>query len=203
MSYSRCTAQALLRNITDINSLVTYCTAEESSKLSQAGTIAGVRKSNYKKQKSTAQASTSARGCWHCGATHSGYSPSIRANECKAYKADCGNCGKTGHFAKFCKQEKQSSKPTAKIAEVAKDEPQEGISASNNALEFSFFAIEVENRFDVLANGGGEDTWAQPQHIQRSAHRDKGWRSSPAPRRGRRRPRPAILPPTAPPSLDC
>ena len=26
---SRCTAQALLRNITDINSLVTYCTAEE------------------------------------------------------------------------------------------------------------------------------------------------------------------------------
>ena len=46
---SRCTAQALLRNITDINSLVTFCTAEESSKLSQAGTIAGVKKSNYKK----------------------------------------------------------------------------------------------------------------------------------------------------------
>ena len=46
---SRCTAQALLGLITDINTLVAYCTAEESSKLSQAGTVASVRKSTYKK----------------------------------------------------------------------------------------------------------------------------------------------------------
>merc|ERR1712240_353401 len=52
---SRCTAQALLGHITDINTLVAYCTAEESSKVSQAGQVAAIRRSNYRKQKAGGQ----------------------------------------------------------------------------------------------------------------------------------------------------
>ena len=43
-----CTSQALLKQITDINTLVNFCTAEESSKLGVAATVAGLRKSGYK-----------------------------------------------------------------------------------------------------------------------------------------------------------
>ena len=41
---SRCTARALLKQITDIGTLVAYCTAEESSKVGAAGSVLGLRK---------------------------------------------------------------------------------------------------------------------------------------------------------------
>ena len=56
-----CITQALLGHITDIATLVAYSTAEESNKLSQAGTITSLQKSNYSKQKSAMQTS-SAKG---------------------------------------------------------------------------------------------------------------------------------------------
>ena len=73
---SLCTAQALPGHITDMNTLVAYCTAEESSKISQSGTVASVRKSAYKKQKAGGQTSPrpESKGCYHCGASHTGYS---------------------------------------------------------------------------------------------------------------------------------
>jgi len=46
----RCTAQALLKNITNIFSLVAYCSAEESGRLGTPGTMGGVRSSTYRKQ---------------------------------------------------------------------------------------------------------------------------------------------------------
>lgn len=51
---ARCTSQALLKQITDMNSLVNFCTAEESSKLGTAATVLGLRGSGYKQQKASA-----------------------------------------------------------------------------------------------------------------------------------------------------
>ena len=73
---SWCTAQALLGHITDINTLVAYCTAEKSSKISQSGMVASVRKSAYKKQKAGGLSSSrpDSKGYYPCGASHTGYS---------------------------------------------------------------------------------------------------------------------------------
>ena len=179
---SRCTAQALLGHITDIATLVAYCTAEESSKLSQSSAVAGIKKSSYRKQKTNTQSGNSGGGnsnknCFHCGATHSGYSPAVRAKECKAFNADCSNCGKTGHFAKCCKKDK---KPTAKVQEVADDQQQDSNINSNNAIEFTFFALKTKNRFMDLKDGDSGDISA-PVHKSNKYYGNKGWRRYPAP----------------------
>ena len=105
---ARCTSQALLKQITDINTLVNFCTAEESSKLGAAATVAGLRRSSYKQQKSAAarQSNTSST-CRSCGATHTGYTVQIRERECKAFRVDCRKCGVRGHFGKFCNKDKK------------------------------------------------------------------------------------------------
>ena len=161
--------------------LVAYCTAEESSKLSQSTSVAGIKKSSYRKQKTNTQSgssggSTNSKGCFHCGATHSGYSSSIRAKECKAFNVDCGNCGRTGHFAKCCKKDK---KTTVKIQEVTDEQQQEPSVASNNAIEFSFFAIETQNRFATLSDSDCGDASPTPVHRGGDSRDDKGWRRYP------------------------
>ena len=70
---ARCTSQALLKQITDINTLVNFCTAEESSKLGAAATVAGLRKSGYKQQKAAASKQGQTNSTYRCcDATHSG-----------------------------------------------------------------------------------------------------------------------------------
>ena len=44
----RALAQAMLGNVKDLVTLVTYCTAEESEKCAVSGTVCGLRKSTYK-----------------------------------------------------------------------------------------------------------------------------------------------------------
>ena len=46
----RCTSAAILKTITDITSLVEFCSAEESGKMSNTGTV-GLVRSTYQKQK--------------------------------------------------------------------------------------------------------------------------------------------------------
>ena len=199
---ARCTAQALLGHITDINTLVAYCTAEESSKISQAGTVASVRKSSYKKQKAGAGGQGTSRaenkGCYHCGAHHSGYSAATRAKECKAFKADCSNCGKTGHYARFCKGEKKSSGRIDEVKEQEQDSSSAGATGTNNLIEFSFFTIETANKYEVLGdNIPDRERWPDnTRHHGRQG--DKGWRRSTVPGRGRRKPRPPQQPVRAP-----
>ena len=56
----RCTAQALLKNIKDISSLVSYCSAEEGGKQAVPGMVGGIR-SGYKKLQNTVKTEGSGR----------------------------------------------------------------------------------------------------------------------------------------------
>ena len=150
---ARCTSQALLKQITDINSLVNFCTAEESRKLGAAATVSGLRRSGYKQQKAAGAAAnqnSNKSTCWSCGATHSSYSMQIRERECKAFRVDCRKCGVKGHFEKFCNKEKKVAANTAGQEEGAAADATQQEVRENSAIEFSFFAVEVQNRFGVL-----------------------------------------------------
>ena len=86
----KCTAQALLGNINDIQTLVAFCTAEESGRLGTSATISALRKSAYKREKGSTEGGAPKSKCKWCGEkAHSGTSPGIRAKECAAYKLNC------------------------------------------------------------------------------------------------------------------
>ena len=190
---SRCTAQALLKQITDINSLVAYCTAEESSKLGAAGNVAGIRKSAYKQQKSARQV-TGTVGCNCCGEKHTGLSKEIKEKECKAFKMVCFTCREKGHLARYCKKGKKSGK----VDEIAKEESGGNVTAENSAMEFTFFTIEVatQNRFEVL-DEIGEVSEVRNKRVA-GPGRNSGWRSHPVARRWSRKPKATVQPPSAP-----
>ena len=91
--------QAMMETITDLNSLVKWCTAEESGRLGIPGhQVAGVRQSHYKQQQKTKQL------CHHCGLKrHGDGSATVREKECKAFGKVCSKCSKKNHFAATCK----------------------------------------------------------------------------------------------------
>ena len=106
----KCTAQALLGNINDIQTLVAFCTAEESGRLGTSATISALRKSTYRKEKGSQEGGTTKQKCKWCGdKTHSGTSPEVRAKECAAYKQTCAKCNKPHHLAKVCRQPASSA----------------------------------------------------------------------------------------------
>ena len=147
---ARCTSQALLKQITDINSLVNFCTAEESSKLGTVATVSGLRRLGYKQQKAAAAKQNSNKStCRSCGTTHSGYSMQIRERECKAFRVDCRKCGIKGHFERFCNKEKKVAANTAGQTDGAATDTTQPEVRETSAIEFSFFAVEVQNRFGV------------------------------------------------------
>ena len=92
----KCTAQALLGNISDIQTLVAFCTAEESGRLGTHATISALRKSSYRKEKNRPQegGNTSTKCKWCGEKAHSSSSPDARAKECSAYKQTCSKCHK-------------------------------------------------------------------------------------------------------------
>ena len=196
---ARCTSQALLKQITDITTLVNFCTAEESSKLGAASTVAGLRKSAYKQQKAAATRSPStAATCRGCGGKHSGYSPAIREKECRAYKVECHNCGVKGHFSKICSKERKVGGATgAKVEQVATVTEPQTSTMENSAIEFSFFAIEVSNQFQTLQDVD-EDMVSGKVARESAPGCDQGWRSSRPPRRGSRKVKPTVAPPSPP-----
>ena len=143
----RCTAQALLKNITNIFSLVAYCSAEESGRLGTPGTVGGVRSSTYRKQQRGGDRGGGRGGdqgtratpgnnppakCNSCGeGPHSGYSQEVRSKECRAYSMTCHKCGMKSHLAKVCKR--RAKKVTATLTEVREDTQDSAVS------EFAFF----------------------------------------------------------------
>ena len=154
----RCTAQALLQNITDLQSLVAYCTADESGRIGTSATVGSLRKSSYKKDgpgRSGDQAAGSRRRigpttndnrCSYCGeAPHTNQK---RENSCKAFKATCNRCQKTGHFAKMCQgTAKTAAAITSQPAGQVPPQPQQSapaVGATGEAAPLYFYNISTE-----------------------------------------------------------
>ena len=117
--------QAMMDTIKDLDSLVKWCTAEESGRLGMpSNTIAPVRKSSYKLQHKI-------QSCNNCGSKrHGDGSPLAREKQCKAFGKTCAKCGRKNHFAAVCKATTPTGGTNAITAE-ASDE-----AATHNALHF-------------------------------------------------------------------
>ena len=136
----KCTAQALLGNISDIQTLVAFCTAEESGRLGTHATISALRKSSYVKEKNRNQTNTSAKCKWCGEKAHSGSSPDIRAKECSAYKQTCSKCQKPHHTAKACRQ------PPTTAAVQSTEELVTPQTAGFQFKSFGFFGISASEQ---------------------------------------------------------
>ena len=110
----RALSAAILKTIKDINSLVEFCSAEESGRKS-APTVGAIR-SSYQQGKHTqlqgqgqGTPNTTHSRCDYCGGTpHSNTSRTVREKECKAFNIVCKSCSKTGHIARCCKGKKMT-----------------------------------------------------------------------------------------------
>ena len=86
--------QAMLNNVTDLPSLITYTSAEESSKLkTPISQLAATTRSPPKDRLL----------CTHCGEARHGLNNEHRQQKCKAFGKTCQRCQKQGHFASQCR----------------------------------------------------------------------------------------------------
>ena len=151
----RAISAAILKTITDINSLVEFCSAEESGRKS-APSVGGIR-STFQSNKRENSIQHLSR-CGFCGgAQHSSSNRETRAKECKAFNHKCRNCGKAGPFAVVCKGKK--IKPEE--ATVTKNAAVEGTEIQAATVEsFAFCSIitvPTSNVFQPLAGLGQQE----------------------------------------------
>ena len=118
--------QAMMENIIDLNSLVKWCTAEESGRLSTpVSQLAPVRQSAYKQDKKI-------KPCLNCGLRrHGDGSQQAREKDCKAFGKTCTKCGKKNHFSNVCKSTITTARTSAIVEESYDQDP-----ATQNALHF-------------------------------------------------------------------
>ena len=125
----RVLTQAMLGSIKDLSTLVDYCTAEESSRLTAPSTVGRMRESHFKRQKGQRlreehQPPKQKEKCGHRGSVES------REKSCRAYKLTCSKCQKKCHLANVCRSAK--TQQNALIEEDATS-PEE---ATNGAFGF-------------------------------------------------------------------
>ena len=152
----RALSAAILKTIKDINSLVEFCSAEESGRKS-APTVGAIR-SSYQQGKHTqlqgqgqGTPNTTHSRCDYCGGTpHSNTSRTVREKECKAFNIVCKSCSKTGHIARCCKGKKMtpSSSSSGKVSAVEKVEE---TGAVESFAFCSIVAVPTCNKFEPLA----------------------------------------------------
>ena len=140
----RCLSAAILKTITDINSLVEFCSAEESGRMSAPSTVGGLRTSAYKKGKQNSKSNqpqrTAGGRCDSCGGTpHSSNTKEVREKECRAWSKECHTCHKVGHLAPVCKSSKVKAKVQAAHIEESKVDENGG-----NVEEFAFYSLEAK-----------------------------------------------------------
>ena len=131
----RALTQAMMETITDLNSLITWCTADEGGRLGTPGSTI-----NRLKQSSLRQLRQVKSKCGYCGGNnHGDSSRSAREKECKAFGKTCSKCQKKDHFPSVCKGSyvPKSSVPTTSA--ILEQEATESIN-SNGSL--TFFAIQ-------------------------------------------------------------
>ena len=156
----RAISAAILKTIKDINSLVEFCSAEESGRKSAPGV--GAIRSTFQsnKMRGGGDGHTKTK-CGFCGGpSHSSNSRETRAKECKAFNHSCRSCGKPGHYASVCKggkPVKPEEKPGNKNAAVEVQKEEE--IAKVEAFAFcSIIAVPTSNSFQPLAGLQDGDT---------------------------------------------
>ena len=149
--------QAMMETITDLNSLVKWCTADESGRLGIGGqsSVGSLRQSLYKRQFKDKD-----KLCLNCGQKrHGNGSQKDREKECKAFGKKCTKCSKTNHFASVCKSTSVAASNNAITEEetaTADDNSTNGalrFFASNHVTTDSTYTYEVStsNRFSALS----------------------------------------------------
>ena len=176
----RCLSAAIMKTIKDINSLVEFCSAEESGRMTVPGTVGGLRSSYQQgKGKGLQDRHSHGRCDWCGGAPHSAWTRQAREKECKAFQHTCQSCSKQGHFTSCCRGAqwkgarspgpvKTTQRVKAKNAAVEKQEE------DGKVESFAFCAmVAVKNFFHPLEDLGG----AEPS-MQRAVtpRRSRTWR---------------------------
>ena len=109
----RCLAAAYLKSVTNLQQLLQFCSAEESSKASNGNSLIGALKSSYQRQRRSAHFQKSdaklnrpeVQTCANCGGTPHGKQGEPRWKtkaDCPASKVICAKCGKIGHITVLC-----------------------------------------------------------------------------------------------------
>ena len=149
----RAISAAILKTIKDINSLVEFCSAEESGRKSAPG-VSAVR-STFQANKMRGGGNPSNTKCSFCGGPpHSSSTREVRARECKAFNHNCRTCSKPGHYAAVCKGG-GGRKVRPEETTVAKNAAVEvtGVEAKVEAFAFcSIIAVPTSNTFQPLAD---------------------------------------------------
>ena len=125
----RCLSAAYMKTVTNIQQLVQFCSAEESSKQNNptVGGIGALRASTYKKEKGGLkkqqqggqQVQQPLPKCRWCGGKpHQGQSMEERRNQCKASQHTCTACQGRGHFESVCLNSKRVRTRRASAAAI-------------------------------------------------------------------------------------
>ena len=121
---------AMMETIKDLNSLITWCTADEGGRLGTPDIVGGVKHSQLKQLRLARN-----NRCGYCGGNkHGDGDRNAREKYCKAFDKTCSKCQKKGHLPFVCKS---SAPTTAAITQEGTPE-----TSFNGAL--SFFAIQQE-----------------------------------------------------------
>ena len=113
--------QAMLGIVKDLPTLLSYATAEESSRQKECTRELGAfhRKSAYKAK--------SGVKCSYCGQSLHGLDNKLRREQCKAFGKKCSKCGRQNHWASVCKSQKSAAIQQVPhdnaAAEVSDEEP--------------------------------------------------------------------------------
>ena len=92
----RALTQAMLGNVSDMATLVNYCTAEESGKC-VVQTVGAIKKSTYQ---GGAERTPPPSKCAFCGEKqHGGGKREDREKSCKAWGKQCSKCNRLNHYA--------------------------------------------------------------------------------------------------------
>ena len=128
----RALTQAMMGTITDLDSLVKWCTADEAGRLPTQGMTLGRIQSTFKKLQT--------KKCNNCGAPkHGDGSKAAREQQCKAFGKTCSRCQKKDHFAAVCKS---SSAKT----NVIKEEESTSVGAQNSLDLFALREIDTPSQ---------------------------------------------------------
>ena len=149
----RCLAAAYMKTVTNIQELVQFCSAEESSKKSGADTIGALRTSTYKRGKNQKGKlnqgradHTSKQRCDGCGGPAH---PGGREQQCRAWGKICDGCGMENHFKHACRKVKprQTSGEQAALIDDSQQNPQ----VDGGVASFAFTGSTGKGKVDNVS----------------------------------------------------